>query len=144
MQAPHLSLPALLGLNMRTYHDLGQIADSAAHIVAQEDVTEEQRAKLNIILGYVSAKTGKWGVAAHHYMSAFKAGRASKLNIQLVMTAGIGVVLALMRQQDYLRAKHVVSLLEATVDGSPDATATEGIMLDQLLEQITWRLGDVS
>ena len=144
MQAGDLSLADLLGLNLRTYDNLGLAADSAARVVAHGDLTDEEKVKLNIILGYISAKTGKPQVAAAHYMSAFNVGRACKLDVHLVMAAGIGVVLALIAQQDYLRARHTVTLLEAVVDGNPATALAESVLLDQLLEQIGWRLADVA
>lgn len=144
MQTDFLKLEELLGLNIRTHGDLGLVGNSAAHIVAHEDLTDEQRVKLNIILGYVSAKTGKWYTAATHYMSAFSTSQKGKLDVLLVMTAGVGAVLAALSQNDYARAKSALELLEAAVDGDPEATVVERVLLDQVTQQVIWRLADAA
>lgn len=143
MTTNYLSLAELLGVNIRTCGNLGLVADSAAHVVSHQDLTEVETAKLNIILGYASAKTGKHAVAAHHYMWAFNVGHTNGQDVQLVVTAGIGVILALMNQKEYQRARHVMRQVEAAVDEASRATVVERVLLDQMLEQITWRLAEV-
>jgi len=138
-----LSVPELLRANVRSHGDLQLLQESAARAVVQEGITDEVRVGLNIILGYAYAKTAQYVVAAHHYMSAFNISHAAGMDVQLVMTAGTGLVQTLIRQHEYRRARSTIDLLAAAVDGNEQATAVERVLLDQLLDDLVWRLNEM-